>query len=342
MAVIGAGRIAEHVHLPNLRRLPGVVVEGVVDSDAERRHVIRSRWADTPVFESIEALLGSGTPDAMVVCTPPEHHVEVALRALSCGTHLYLEKPIATRTAEARAMVEAWSTSARIAVMGFNYRFHPGIRELARRFEAGEVGARIAIRSLFSAPEDDLEGWRSSPSRGGGALIELGSHHLDLIRFVTGKEVRELTATFSSRLTESDTAFVTLGLTDESMADCLFILGGPEVDRFEIIGERGILSLDRLAGRVEYVEQRFGHGRGSAVRRAARLARGAAREASRPAGEPSYRLALAAFVRAVRGSRDPLPSLEDGFRALELAEVAVESARTGKSVLVGPAAERVV
>jgi len=341
IAVIGAGWIAEQVHLPNLRRLSGVVIKGVVDPDAERRLVIQSRWAGMPVFESIENLLGSGTPDALLVCTPPEHHIEGALRALSCGTHLYLEKPIATRTSEARAMVDAWRPSTRIAAMGFNYRFHPGISELVRRFVAGEVGARIAIRTLFSAPDNERGSWRSMSSRGGGALVELGSHHLDLIRFVTGEEVREVTATLSSRLAESDTAFVTLALTDESMADCLFLLGGPEVDRFEIIGERGILSLDRLAGRVEYVKRRFRHDRASAVQRAARLAWGAAREASRPAGEPSYRLALAAFVQAVRGSRDLLPSLADGLRALELAESAIESARTRKSLLVGQADEPV-
>ncbi|HET6341672.1 MAG TPA: Gfo/Idh/MocA family oxidoreductase [Gemmatimonadota bacterium] len=341
IAVLGAGRIAEHVHLPNLRQLPGVVIEGVVDPDAKRRRLVQARWADTPVFESLEDLLGSGMPDALVVCTPPEHHVEAALRALSCGTHLYLEKPIATRTTEARAMAEAWSASTRIAAMGFNYRFHPGIGELARRFEAGEVGARIAIRTLFSSPEDDRREWRSSPSRGGGALVELGSHHLDLIRHVTGEEVREVTTTLSSRLAEGDTAFVTLALTDESIADCLFVLGGPEVDRFEIIGERGILSLDRLAGRVQYVERHFRHDRRSAIERGARLAWDAAREASRPAGEPSYRLALGAFVRAVRGSPEQLPSLADGLRALELAEAAVESARTRKSLLVGPAAEPV-
>ena len=341
-AVIGAGWIAEHVHLPNLRGLSGVVVKGVVDPDAERRHVIQSRWAGMPVFESVEELVGSGMPDALLVCSPPEHHVEGARLALSCGTHLYLEKPIATRTSEARAMVDVWRPSTRIAAVGFNYRFHPGIGELRRRFEADEVGDRIAIRTLFSVPDDDRGGWRSQPSRGGGALVELGSHHLDLIRHVTGEEVREVTTTLSSRLAQGDTAFVTLALTDGSIADCLFVLGGPEVDRFEIIGERGILSLDRLAGRVEYVERRFRHDRRSAVERGARLAWVAAREASRRAGEPSYRLALEAFVRAVRGSREPLPSLADGLRALELAEAAVESARTRKSLLVGPAAAPVV
>lgn len=334
--MIGAGRIAEHIHLPNLLRFPGVRLAGVVDPDRGRRHVVQSHWTRLPVFESIDELLGSATPDALVVCTPPEHHVEGALRALGCGAHLYLEKPIATRSAEARALVEAWRASTRIATMGFNYRHHPGIRELVRRFEAGEVGARIAIRTLFSAPQEDPDSWRSSPARGGGALVDLGSHHLDLVRFVTGEEVRELVAT---RSPSGDTASVTLTLTDRSMADCLFLLGGPEVDRFEIIGERGILSLDRLAGRVEYVERRFGHDRGSAFRRATRLALVAARQAGRPAGEPSYRLALAAFVEAVRGSRDPLPSLEDGLRALELAEAAIESARARKVLYVGPAAK---
>lgn len=340
IAVIGAGRIAEQVHIPNLERLSGVVLEGVVDPDSNRREVIRSRWANIPAFESMNDLLASRTPDALMVCTPPEQHLGSALRTLSSGAHLYLEKPIATRSAEGRAMSEAWRESMQIAAMGFNYRYHPGITRLVRRFEAGEIGARIAIRTVFSAPCDDRQGWRSSPSRGGGALVDLGSHHLDLIRFVTGEGAEEVSATLSSRVTEGDTAFITLALTDGSVADCLFVLGGPEADRFEIVGEGGILALDRLAGRVEYTAPRFTHDRRSAMRRAARLTGDAAREVARSAGEPSYRLALAAFVSAIRGSGEPLPTLEDGLRALEMAEAAAESAREKKVVRVGPTAGR--
>lgn len=334
VGVVGAGRIAERVHIPNLRRLPGVVVEGVVDPDAERRRVIRSRWPETPVFETTDDLLESRAPDALIVCTPPEHHAEGARQALAGGTHLYLEKPIATRSAEARDIVQAWRASPKIAAMGFNYRFHPGIGELKRRVEAGEVGAVIAIRTLFSVPSAVGSGWWSAPSRGGGALIDLGSHHLDLVRFVTGLEVEEVAAAPAKGSVGRDTVFLTLDLTDGSVANCLFVHGGPEVDRFEIIGESGVLSLDRLAGRVEHVERRFGHDRRSALRRAGHLARVAAGEAGRSPGEPSYRLALAAFLGAIRGAAGPLPSLADGLCALELAEAAVESAGTRKALRI--------
>lgn len=332
LAVIGAGRIAERVHLPNLARLPGIVVEGVVDPDPDRLRVIRTRWPELAVFDSMDDLLACRTPDAVLVCAPPEHHAELALRALSSHAHLYLEKPVATRSVEAREVADAWRGSSFLAAMGFNYRFHPGVHELVRRSGAGEIGRRMAIRTLFSAPDDGPGGWRSSPSLGGGALLDLGAHHLDLIRFVTGEEGVELTATLSSPRAGIDAASVTLALSDDSMAQCLFILGGPEVDRFEIVGARGVLSLDRLSGRVERSEPRFAHGRRSSVRRATRLAFAAAREAGRPPGEPSYRLALAAFARAVGGSGELLPSLDDGLRALELAEAALESARTGSTV----------
>lgn len=337
VGVVGAGRIAERVHIPNLSRIPGVVVEGVVDPDAERRKVIRSRWPETPVFETTDDLLGSRAPEALIVCTPPENHAEGARQALAGGTHLYLEKPIATRSAEARDIVQSWR-SPKTAAMGFNYRFHPGIRELKRRVSAGEVGAVIAIRTLFSAPSADGSGWWSAPSRGGGALIDLGSHHLDLVRFVTGLEVEEVAATPAKGSVGRDTVFVTLVLTDGGVANCLFVHGGPEVDRFEIIGESGVLSLDRLAGRVEHVERRFGHDRRSALRRAGHLARVAAGEAGRRPGEPSYRLALEAFLGAVRGAADHLPTLADGLRALELVEAAVESVRTRRPVHTGAAA----
>ena len=338
VGVVGAGRIAERVHIPNLSRIPGVMVEGVVDPDAERRKVIRSRWPETRLFETTDDLLGSSAPEALIVCTPPEHHAEGARQALAGGTHLYLEKPIATRSVDGRDILRSWSASPKVAAMGFNYRFHPGIGELKRRVSDGEVGAVIAIRTLFSAPSADGSGWWSAPSRGGGALIDLGSHHLDLVRFVTGLEVEEVAATPAKGSVGRDTVYVTLVLTDGGVANCLFVHGGPEVDRFEIIGESGVLSLDRLAGRVEHVERRFRHDRRSALRRAGHLARAAAGEAGRSPGEPSYRLALEAFLGVLQGAVDRLPTLADGLRALELVEAAVESVRTRRPVHTGAAA----
>jgi predicted dehydrogenase len=345
VVVVGVGQIAESIHLPVLSALSGVSISGVVDPRLQRRDLARARWPGVEAFASIDELAGAEAPDALVVCTPPDHHVAPALRAFELGAHLYLEKPIAVRSEDAHKIVEASRGSSRVAMLGFNYRFHPGVTELARRLAAGEIGVRVAIRTVFSVPTLDPDDWRRVRAQGGGALLDLGGHHIDLLRFITGEDATEVTASISSRQSEDDTALVTVGLSDGSFAQSLFAFGGSESDRFEVFGEEGSLALDRLKGEVEFHPTRFEYGRAPVLRDVVRGLAGTARRIFREPGERSYHVALSAFVRAARaggargahGGADQLPTLEDGLRALECIEAAIESSATRSTVTVRPA-----
>jgi predicted dehydrogenase len=347
VVVVGVGQIAESIHLPVLSALSGVSIRGVVDPRPERRDLVRARWPGVEAFGSIDELAGAAAPDALVVCTPPDHHEGPALCAFELGAHLYLEKPIAVSSEDARRIVEASEGSSRVAMLGFNYRFHPGVTELARRLATGEIGERVAIRTVFSVTALDPDDWRRVRARGGGALQDLGGHHIDLMRFITGEDATDVTASISSRQSEGDTALVTVGLSDGSFAQSLFAFGGPESDRFEVFGEKGSLALDRLKGEVEFHPPRFEYGRGAALRDAVRELAGTARRIVRAPGERSYHLALSAFVHAARARHGQdaglgpgahqLPTLEDGLRALECVEAAIESSATGSTVTVRPA-----
>lgn len=332
VVVVGVGRIAESVHLPVLSALPGVSVIGVVEPRPERRELACARWAGVEAFASIDELTDA---DALIVCTPPDQHVGPALRAFELGAHLYLEKPIATRSEDAREIVEASRSSSRLSMLGFNYRFHPGVAKLEQRLADGEIGARVAVRTVFSVPASGPDDWRRLRARGGGALQDLGGHHVDLVRLVTGEEAIEVTASIWSCRSEDDTAMLTVGMSDGSFAQSLFAHGGPEVDRIEVFGEEGSLTLDRLRGEVERNPARFEYGRAAVLRDAWHDAVRAARRVVRQPGELSYRLALTAFVDAARGrGSDRLPTLEDGLRALECLEAAIESSATGSTVSV--------
>lgn len=339
-AVVGVGQIAESVHLPVLSTLPGVTICGVVDPRPERRELARARWTGIRTFASIDELTDVDVPHALLVCTPPDQHVDPALRAFELGAHLYLEKPIAARSEDARIIVEASKGSARVSMLGFNYRYHPGVNEVARRLAAGEIGARVAIRTFFSVPAAGPDDWRRVRARGGGALLDLGAHHFDLLRFITGADAIDVSASISSRQSEDDMALVSVRLSDGSCAQSLFALGAAESDRVEVFGEDGSLALDRLRGEVELHPAKFEYGRATVLRELSRDAMRATRRILRRPGERSYRLALSAFLRATRGEDvDPLPTLEDGLRALEWIEAAMESSATRSTVALSPASD---
>ena len=107
---------------------------------------------------------------------PPALHGEAACAALTRGLHVYVEKPLATSDANARAILAARAVTALFAMIGFNYRFNPLYSALRARIHSGEVGRMRIVRTVFSAPAGQTTGWRGSRQSGGGVLPELAGY----------------------------------------------------------------------------------------------------------------------------------------------------------------------
>jgi predicted dehydrogenase len=191
---------------------------------------------------------------------------------------------------------------------------------------------------VFSHPARDLPGWRRQRATGGSALLELGSHHLDLLRFIFQSEVAAVSAEVRSAQSEADEAWLTLRLANGVVAQTYFSLIAGDADELEVWGTRGHLRADRYRSfSVQAVEPLGMAGR---VRGYARAALGALASPylrykfTAPALEPSYGAALANFVAAVEGRVPAKPDLDDGLRGLAVIEAAEAAARTGQTQLV--------
>ncbi len=165
-------------------------------------------------------------------------------RRLERGKHLYLEKPIACNLPDSRLVLEAWKKSGCIAMAGFNYRFHPLAVELKRQIQSGRIGKVIEIQSVFSTHATDLPGWKENRSSGGGVLLDLASHHIDLFRFLLTSEIQSVFARVTRIQSEADTATLDLRDTGGVGIHSLFSLRSLEQNRVEIFGTDGKLSLD--------------------------------------------------------------------------------------------------
>lgn len=340
VALIGCGWFARAVHLPILRRLPEVELIALAEPDPVRRQEARRCVPASLVYADYRDLLNMRNLDAVIVSVPTGLHAEVAVAAMERGKHIYLEKPIATTLNDADKIVSEWKQAGVVGMVGFNYRFNPLHQAARMQLQAGKLGSLVGVRSVFSTPARPMPGWKHTRSTGGGVLLELASHHIDLVRFLLGQDIRTVYAEIQSRCAEHDTATVHLQLADGLQVQSFFSLCALDEDRFEIYGQAGRLTVDRYRSLdVEIVDA---GGPSSRLRRVIRRLRSLRnvpylfKKLRSPWHEPSYREALSRFVSAARGRDRVSPDLLDGYRSLEVICAAEESAQTGRSISLAP------
>jgi predicted dehydrogenase len=273
--------------------------------------------------------------DAVVICLPPALHADAAVVALGAGKHVYLEKPIATNLDDARRVLVASRNSTAVAMIGFNFRFSPLYREARRQIQAGALGELVGVRSVFTASSRRLPAWKQTREGGGGALLDLASHHVDLVRFLTGREVDAVFAAVRSDRSEADSATLHLKLGDGLPVQSLFSLNAVDEDRLELYGRGGRLTVDRYRSLGIEITRTGPVRRTDWLLETLRpLARGASLLARlrAPTYEPSYCAALAHFAATARGARPISPNFRDGYVSLAIVEAAETSASTGRVV----------
>jgi predicted dehydrogenase len=194
VAVVGTG-FGARIHVPGLRSA-GCEVTALVGRDAARtRHVAERLGVPSAHTALADAL---DTVDAVAIATPPGTHAALAVEAARAGKHVLCEKPMATTSAEATAMCEAVDTAGVVALIDFEFRFHPSHAGLARMVARGDLGVPqllVAIDALplYVAPYKTPPAWWYDADAGGGWLGASGSHLVDATRTWLG-EIAALTA----------------------------------------------------------------------------------------------------------------------------------------------------
>ena len=338
IGLIGCGYMGGVIHLSSLRRLPQADVVALAEPDAERREAVSRQVPRAAVFADYHELLERPNIDAVVIGLPNALHADAAINALQRGKHVYLEKPLALNLEEGGKIVDAWQRSGRVAMIGFNYRFNPLHQKVRRYLEAGELGELVGARSVFTTAPHRAPAWKQRRVSGGGALLDLASHHVDLVRFWFEQKVLEARATIKSERVEADTATLELRLESGLLIQSFFSMSSVDDDRVEIYGRNGMLSVDRYNSwsvaitdlrRASALIRRFGQ-----VLSWLPHSRFALSKLLAPGQEPSFTAALAHFVVAAQNGLQTSPNLEDGFHSLAVITAAEESARTGHFVRV--------
>ncbi|MEM8504158.1 MAG: Gfo/Idh/MocA family oxidoreductase [Cyanobacteria bacterium P01_D01_bin.1] len=339
LGLIGCGSIAQAVHLNILLRLPMVEVVAFAEPDFQRRTAVEKRVPGAIAYTDYRELLEHPDLEGVVICLPSAMHAEVAIAALQQGKHIYLEKPIAISTPEAEAVIAAWqqadAVSNVVGMIGFNYRFNPLYTAAKQVIQSGQLGQLVSARAVFSYPLGTAPPWKRKRVSGGGILLDLALHDVDLARFLFNAEIDAVSAELQSHGYEDDTAAIQLRLNGGMLIQIFTSMSTIDEARWEIYGQQGKLTADRYRETaIELTLPQRPYSRrsqlGTSVRAAVRALN--LQKILSPTLEPSYQQALTQFATAIQSGQAVSPDLQDGLRALTIIEAAETAARTGKTV----------
>jgi myo-inositol 2-dehydrogenase / D-chiro-inositol 1-dehydrogenase len=181
VGIIGGGWIAR-VHVPALDEAAGVEIVAACDLDVPRAQAIADPRGGR-AYGSWEEMLDREELDAVWVCTPPLHHREPAVAALDRGVHLYLEKPIARTLEDAQAIVAAAARANAVCAVGYQWHASELLDETRVLLADQRVGLLVGRNYGPVAGRD----WFKDPEKGGGQILERGSHYIDFQRVLAGE-----------------------------------------------------------------------------------------------------------------------------------------------------------
>ena len=190
IGLIGNGAMCKAAHAPYYRDEPRTEVVAVCDVIEERAAYLKAQYfPDAKVFTDYRELLKDPAIDAVDICTPNDAHSEIAVAALRAGKHVFCEKPDAVDAEKALAMKTAAEESGRLLMVMRNNRFSDAARYLKGYIESGRAGEIYCGRCgwLRRRGIPGKGGWFTTKARsGGGPLIDLGVHMIDLAIWLMG------------------------------------------------------------------------------------------------------------------------------------------------------------
>jgi 1,5-anhydro-D-fructose reductase (1,5-anhydro-D-mannitol-forming) len=199
--VVGAGWVARDYVLPAIAADPHAHLVGVHDRDPAALEGL------APAFDDLDDLLAAPGLDAVYVATPNHAHAPVVLAVAAAGTPVLCEKPLAHDVPTAKEMVAG--CAGLLAGTAFDQRFHPAHEAIAAMIAAGELGVVTTVRIVYgcwlppdwATPVGGRDNWRVDPARaGGGAMIDLAPHGVDLTGRILGEDVADLVALTATRV----------------------------------------------------------------------------------------------------------------------------------------------
>ncbi|MEW5979952.1 MAG: Gfo/Idh/MocA family oxidoreductase [Acidobacteriota bacterium] len=315
---IGCGFIGE-IHLRNAAGMPGLSIRAVADVNEMAARAFYEQFHPEYWTTDAQRLLDDPLVDAVLICTYSTSHAELAIRSAQAGKHIFLEKPMATSSADCLRILQACQQTGVLLSLDLKFRFSLAAQRVKR-----EIPNPVLIHCQVGMDKMPDDHFHMDPDHGGGIIENLGAHSLDLACFLAGSEPAQVTAR-GSRLadrvkTSYDAVVGTLEFTNGCLASFLISDCGewsyPSKWFYEITdGHRNATIHNHC--RTAIFEGSVG---------------GSVDEAYIAAHEVGSYRALQDFIAAIRDKRPPEVGALDGLRTALIVEGILSSIRCGKAV----------
>jgi predicted dehydrogenase len=182
IVIIGTGTIANNRHLPSVMNNQVANLYGIYNRTVEKAQQVAQQY-NCKVFEDMDCIWQDNNVDAVIICTPPSSHCNIATQALNAKKHVLVEKPMAMSELEAITMNEAAKANGCILMVSHNQRLYKPHLKAKELIANGEIGDVLTFRTFLGIHGVNLQDgeqqseWRDS-------LGEIGSHRLDLINYL--------------------------------------------------------------------------------------------------------------------------------------------------------------
>ncbi|MHB1629450.1 MAG: Gfo/Idh/MocA family protein [Bacilli bacterium] len=194
IGVVGVGSIALLAHLPNYAKRSDVEVVAFADPEIDRVEKLANAFAHDhdrsapKVYPTLTDMLAQIEVDAVSICTPNRFHAALAMEALEHGVHVLLEKPMTVTDDDAQQLAALAERSAGVLMVGMSHRYRDDVNAVKRWLDAGELGDIYYAKTRILRRRGTPSGWFSDVAMaGGGPLMDLGVHALDLTWWLMGK-----------------------------------------------------------------------------------------------------------------------------------------------------------
>ncbi|WP_040353278.1 Gfo/Idh/MocA family protein [Blastopirellula marina] len=315
--ILGCGDVVRKRVAAAIQAVDGCELLAACRRDAESLKTFCEDFSVPRGYPSADQLLADEEIDAVYIATPVHLHLPQTLAALAAGKHVLVEKPMALNPAECELMINAAKEVDRTLGVAYYRPFYPALERLGELIQSGQLGEMLAVQIACSAPivleDDGALPWRvKSKEGGGGPLMDVGSHRIDVLLRLFGDviDIRGICSRKSPDAVENVANFA-LRFEDGTQASVICLFDAmQDPDSLTVFGTQGIVDATPLnSGRLVI-----------------RTSDGDQVEHHPPHANFNVPL-IADFAAAIQEGRHPQVSGEDGLRVNEVIEQIYRDAR---------------
>ncbi len=257
--VIGCGGIADRRTIPGMMLSEHAELVAVMDANPEFAEKVREKYQAKYAFTSVDELLALPEIEAVYIASPVTFHKEQALKAAKAKKHILIEKPVALTTEDAQEIADFCKDAGVKLGVGFMMRFHAYHEEMKKLIAEGKLGDIVSMRGQLTCWYPEMPGnWRQAKeTAGGGSMMDMGIHCIDVLQYITGLKAKKV-AGFASNLTfgygveDSGNAVIQMDNGAAMYIDANFNIPDAAARcRLEIYGTRGSILAEGTISQVE-------------------------------------------------------------------------------------------